>query len=86
MNEIDDCKRILKDRKYESLAGEGFTTKTVKSGSGPLLSEAVLYCKEALAFLKKQMAMSSLQDGFFSSPNVPEGTGHPGGTYHGQET
>lgn len=76
MKKTDDCKRILDDSKSEKRPGQGSIKKFFEIESGLLVSGAVLYKKDALAVLRRQMAMPSSQDALFSSQEFGEKTRH----------
>lgn len=63
---IDDRKRTLDDSSNEKLAREGFAKEIVSSESGSSVCGAVLYRKDALAVLKRQVSMRSSEDVFYS--------------------
>lgn len=69
---VDDCNRLLKDRKDQALAAKDRPKKIVNTTSGSSMPRAFLYRKDVLAILRRQMTMDSSQDVFFSSLNVPK--------------
>lgn len=82
----DDCKQILHNSRDEELASESSRREVGKNGSGSSVSAAVLYGKDAEAVLRRQTAVSSSHDAFFSSQDVSEETRHSVGTLHGRKT
>lgn len=66
MRKVYDCKPEVEDSRDEKLAEEVFSEETVKSGSRSSVSGALLYRKDALAVLGRQLATGSLQDVFFN--------------------
>lgn len=76
----------MEDSRDEELGGDGLTKKIGKIRSGSPVSGAVLYKKEVLAVLLRQIATSSPPDVPFSSQDVREETKHLFGTLHGQNT
>lgn len=72
LKELYEGKRSLGDRMDERLPARVFLQKIIRSGSGLLVSEAVLCKKYAVAVSRIQGAMRSSQDVFFSSKDVPK--------------
>lgn len=65
MKEVDDCKRVLEESRDGELSGKDFKKENVIGESGPSVSLAVLYRRDALAVSRKHMAISFLHDVLF---------------------
>lgn len=73
---IHDCERLLEDSKNETLAAKGYAKKIVRTGRGSSASGAILYRKDVLAILRKQIMMGLSQSVIFTSQDVPRHVGH----------
>lgn len=62
MKGVDTCEQISTDSRDEKIPGEAFAKEIVRSGSGPLVFDAVRYRKDASAAFMIQMKLSSSQD------------------------
>lgn len=83
---IGDCMRKSDGSGGEELAEEGPRKKVMKRERGPLVSGGDLYKQNVVAVSRRQMAVSSWQDVFYSSQDVLTETNHSGSTLHGQKT
>lgn len=86
VKEIQHCKRIFDDCRYEDLAKKGLPEKFVTSRDRSSVSGAALYKKECVAAVPRQMAISSTQDVFFGTQAVPERTKPFSDTLRGMKT
>lgn len=68
------------------LTRESLTKRTVISGNDSSASGILLFKKDGVAHSRRRMAMSSWQDGFFSSKIVLKRTEHSAGTLHSPQT
>lgn len=83
---VQNYERMLDDSTEEELGTQSFLKETARSGSGSSVHGSMLYKKDVVVVLPGQMEMSSSQDLFISTQDVPEGTRHPAGMLHGQKT
>lgn len=66
LNGADECKRPLKGSRSKALAAKCFAGNNVKIGNDSSAPEAVLYKKDVLAVLQRQLTMDLSQDVFSS--------------------